>query len=408
MKQSVVILIVQLFNALASFFVTIYIASSVSAHDYSLFAVYQIVITFIAAFSVLGHETYISRNALRWKEIGCNNKIRVNISKAVISRVVSWLVLLLPALWYVDYFLSEKYSQSNNGVGYFFVLAGLGTSLLQSSSLILKGLNRYIESISINVIGMLLVKLISLLVFKKYGFDYYLICMIFGVVIVSLYSLSRIKEYISLKNLKIKGLMRFKKRSDFIFSAYCQYLTSYFDRLLLSFFVTPELLGTYNLIKQIQEMAKLFIEGFFDPLTQRLVVFKNENELLKVKLAELFKIQIVICVLAFVFVMFFVVNQSIIFGFLNVSKYPNFLEYITYACLASFLSICYKVKLNSNALLLKSNILFKYNLVTLFVSILVLVIFVGFIPLNHLYGNRLVLEVIFSFVNLFLFRKFLH
>ena len=66
MKQSVAIIFVQLINVLFSFYITLFVASSVEPKQYAIFALYQLITTLIAAFSFLGHETYISRNLLCW------------------------------------------------------------------------------------------------------------------------------------------------------------------------------------------------------------------------------------------------------------------------------------------------------------------------------------------------------
>lgn len=404
MKQSIGIILVQLINVLFSFYITLFVASSVEPAQYSLFALYQVITTFMAAFSFMGHETYISRNLLYWKEKGCHKKIKNNISKAIFSRFLIWFVLAIPVSFYIYIITKGEYNERETLTVYSFLFAGMFTSLIQSSTLILKSLNKYLESIIISVIGMLLVKLIALQIFNKYGFTEYLVALMIGTFLVASFATLRLRNYISVYSFKLKGLLVFKKRRDFILSAYMQYLTTYADRLLLSIFFSPELLGTYNLAKQIQEMGKLFIEGFFDPLTQKLVTYRGKKDELFFQLKSLLQIHYIMIIFGLVGVVILAGYYKDIIHILSLNKYPHFDNYFLFALLASVVYLIYKVQINVNALFLAPKLLVKYNAAVLFLSVLTVLLFSVYGPKEYIYGNRLVIEVILSIFNYYLFK----
>lgn len=406
MKQSFYIVFVQVLNLLFGFYITIAVASSISPAQYSIFALYQIITTFVAAFSFMGYEVYISRNLLYWRKIGCHKKIINNISKAICSRFLVWLILIIPVSFYIYMVTNGKYGEQEKILIYSFLLSGLFNSILQSSILVLQAFNKYLEAIFINVVGMLLVKVFALYIFNSIGFLSYLFALVVGVFFLMIISLYRLWEYIDFRSFKLKTLFVFRGRKDFIFSAYMQYLTNYSDRLFFSMFLTAELLGSYNLAKQIQEIGKLFIEGFFDPLVQKIIYYKKSKKDLFFYFRYLRRIHFFVAFLGVVCVGVLLFNQYAIIEFLSLNKYPYFNFYFVFSLMSSLFYLFYKVQINLNSLFLSSRRLVNYNALALTVSIISSLMFALIGAQEYLYANRLIIEFFFFLMNCYLFREF--
>lgn len=405
MKQSFSIIFVQLINVIFGFYITIYIASNVEPTVYSVFVIYQVIITFMAAFSFMGHETHLIRNLLHWESYGCHNKIRLYISKAIFSRLLMCVLLFFPACLYVFYLTNTTYESQESSLFYLFVVSGCFVSISQSISLILRALDKYIISVVVNILGMLVIKLSALFIFSIYGFNGYLIVLVVGSFLICLVSLFIIRTHISYKLIRFKYLFEFKRRKAFIFSAYIQYLIGYSDRLILSFFLMPEILASYNLAKQIQEMAKMFIEGFFDPLTQKFVAYKSNKVKLNKYLTWLNKVRGFVILLSLIVISLLLINISFIVNYVGLNSYENFKIFVALAAISSFIYICYKVELNYNALMITANRLLKYNVNNLLVLIVILSLFISFVDTKYIYANRVLMDFILCFYNFKLFKE---
>ena len=400
MRQSFGVIFVQLLNVVISFYITIYIASNVQPLNYSIFAIYQVITTLIAAFSFAGYETHIVRNILLWLKGDSNKKIKVYISKAIFSRFIISLFISPVGAFYIWYLIEFNNEGQYSASMYFFLLSGVSLSVIQSVLLILKGMNKYLLSISINVIGMLIVKLLAFFAFFNFGFDEYLYALIMGNLLIAIFVLFIVRDKIDIKLIRFKSLFKINKKKEFIFSSYIQYLVGYADRIIVSIFLIPEILATYNLVKQIQDMSKLFIEGFFDPLTQKIVALKHDEKKLIKYCMKVYNIRKVVAIAALMLMCVTLVYLDVLINYIGISHYKYIDKFLIFSFFSSFLYILYKVENNFNSLILAPNSLLKLYLTSLFAAICILTFFVSYIDTSLVYGNRLILEVVLCLLNI--------
>ncbi|MCG3767563.1 hypothetical protein EXA23_15450 [Vibrio cincinnatiensis] len=398
MKQSFIIVLIQIFNALFGFFITIYVASNAGPNNYAVFVIYQVVISFMAAFSFMGYETHMIRNLLQWERTKRINRLKFYISKTIVSRFLLCTFLVVPVAVYIFYLSQSEYSEYG-GILYVFILSGYFTACTQSISLILKAQNRYVTSVLINVVGMMILKLISLIAFMYYGFYAYIGILVFGSCILALVSIFSIKKYFSLKCFRFRYALKIKKNKDYILSGYMQYLVGYSDRVLLSVILTPDIVASYNLAKQVQEMAKLLIEGFFDPLCQKVVVFKNDKINLANYLKKLIMIKRGAQIISIIILSIFFINIDMITSVLKLDAYQDIGFFILLAGVSSLLYLSGKVETNYNALTLPPLRLLKYNIHNFILSIGCIVLFSGVVESDYIYLNRVFLELFLMMYN---------
>ncbi|MFA6738575.1 MAG: hypothetical protein WCR89_07460, partial [Bacteroidales bacterium] len=70
MKQSVGLVILQIFGIILGLVSVFFVAGSLPAEEYALVGVYNVISTIVVVFSNTGFETYAIRNVLDWKEKG--------------------------------------------------------------------------------------------------------------------------------------------------------------------------------------------------------------------------------------------------------------------------------------------------------------------------------------------------
>ncbi len=404
LSQSFWIVLIQLVNLIIGTFVTFYIASNVEPQVYSIFAIYQIVTTFMAAFCFMGYETKMMRGMLLWKKNNNQVKIKFNVTMAIFSRAILWFIFSVPLFIYINYLNSSQYNGDEGILLGSFVVAGLAVSIIQSVSLILKSEGKYLEAILISVLFLLVVKVLSLFLFEMYGFFYYICSMVVGVFFISLFSVFRLRYLIDIRFFRVKAFFKFGSRKYFVLTSYCQYLTNYVDRVIVSFVAPPEVLGSYNFAKQIQEIGKSFIEGFFDPISQKLIYFKDENVKLKNYLSKIVLIQYIVFGFSFLFLLLTLNKIDYVISALRMTDYPFLSEYIFYAMLSSFIYIFYKVQLNFSAYFLKPKVLFYFYILLLFFSMVFVFYFCSLENFHYLYINRFFMEASVAFFSYLAFR----
>lgn len=407
-RQSIWIIITQVLNVSVGTFLTFYVAANVSPAKYGVFALYQIVTTFMAAFSFMGHETHLIRNALAWKSGRRLTKIRINVTKALIARLVMWFLLLFPVYIYIFFVSKENYSDEFLVLIYLFPLAGLFTSVTQCSSLILRSLNKYLEAVLITVLGLLVVKTVSVVVFLHYGFAAHMYVLIFGGGVISVVAFFRIRKFFKISLFKFRNLYKVRRRVSFIATAHVQYLTNYADRMLVAIFAPPDILGSYNIAKQIQEIGKLLLEGFFDPITQRLVAFRRDANELQKQLTSIVKVQGFLILVSTPLVLGFLWLIDDVLSMIGLYDYPHIKIFVIFSGLSSFLYLACKVQVNFNSYMLPPPKLFQYNLVVFAISLFSFFMVERFLDESLLYSNRLAIEFSILFYNYHLFRVVRH
>lgn len=403
LKQSFLFIFLQLLNLAIGLFTTLYVATKVDPITYSLLAIYIIVNGLYIAFTSVGYETVLIRNALNWKNKK-ENKLRNFITYALITRFFFCLVITFPILAYL-YFIAEFKYDGNSELIYLFILSGIFSGLNNSIGLILKSFNRYIASFSVLVIGSLVIKITAFCAFQYIGFMGFLLVMIISPMIVFLISITLIIEYIDIKMIRIKYFMKFKRYISFGFLGYMKYLMGQSDRLIVSTLLSVELLASYSLAKQVQEIGKSFIEGFFDPLCQKAISYKGNISALETLFSKIKKINYIFVIIGIVgFILVTLFSKEILNKY-NFGGYKYLDIYIISATLSSLFYLIYKVEGTLVSLFENPKVLFFIDLLA-FVSFLSSLLIFNFLTLDYLiFISRVIIEIILMFIYILIWNK---
>ena len=363
LKQSILFIFIQLLNLVVGLFTTLYVAVNVEPEVYSLLVIYLIIAGLYMTFTAVGYETILIRNALNWQ----NNKLiklKNFITYAIITRIVLSFLLTIPVILYLFYISENKFNSSKLEILMLFIVSGCFTSLNNSIGLILKSFNRYISSFCVIVLGSLITKLVAFAAFNSIGFISFILVMVFSPMIIFILSYRLISNYIDYSMFRGKYFWKFKRYMPFGLLGYAKYLVGQSDRFIVSLLLTPEILASYSLAKQVQEVGKAFIEGFFDPLCQKVIAYKNQRDKLFSHINKVKKISYIMIFIGFIvfsLIILYIENVVTAYGF---DKYQYLDTFIVFSAFSSLLYLCYKVEGTLVSLFESPNQLLKIDLFT--------------------------------------------
>ena len=178
------------------------------------------------------------------------------------------------------------------------------------------------------------------------------------------------------------------------------------DSIIVSTLFPTSIMGAYTIYKSLEQIAKNFIEGFFDVLSQNMVKYKSDKSRLqgiekKIKLARNFIIAII-----FLGTIFIGIYSEQLISLIHLQKYDHISEMII--CVA-IVSICYligKYEINTLAFFATSKLNFKMGI---FVSMISLCTFLVVILISTIYGvllQRILAYLSSSIVAIVYFKKY--
>lgn len=394
MKQSYYYLMLQLANIIIGLFVTFYIARNVAPETFSLYAISMIVSTIFVTFSFLGFESVLLRNLLYWKELGKNKKIVNYVSYSIFSRLFASGVLFFPVSIYLLYLSATKYNGEHWLLFSFYMVSGSFSALNNANGLIFKALNKYITSFTVTTLSSVCGRLVAAFFFAKYGFEAFIGVIVLIPIVSFFISVLFLKDYIDIKQIRFKYFFKFRKLKYFIFSGYSNYFKTSVDQVLVSIFLSSEILAVYNLARRVEEIGRSFVAGFFEPITQRLIKYKGKIEHLESQANKVFKIRnysiIVICILTIIFSL----SSDIVIALLGLENYEYLNVYIIIAAWSSFLYILYKVESHIICLFDEPKVILSIDVLVSLLSVTISVLVFYFTSEEFVYLNRLILGVV--------------
>ncbi|ELB2188085.1 oligosaccharide flippase family protein [Vibrio parahaemolyticus] len=394
MKQSYYYLMLQLANIIIGLFVTFYIARNVAPETFSLYAISMIVSTIFVTFSFLGFESVLLRNLLYWKELGKNRKIVNYVSYAIFSRLFASGVLFFPVSIYLLYLSATKYNGEHWLLFSFYMVSGSFSALNNANGLIFKALNQYITSFTVTTLSSVCGRLVAAFFFAKYGFEAFIGVIVLIPIVSFFISVLFLKDYIDIKQVRFKYFFKFRKLKYFIFSGYSNYFKTSVDQVLVSIFLSSEILAVYNLARRVEEIGRSFVAGFFEPITQRLIKYKGKIEHLESQANKVFKIRnysiIVICILTIIFSL----SSDIVIALLGLENYEYLNVYIIISAWSSFLYILYKVESHIICLFDEPKVILSIDVLVSLLSVTISVLVFYFTSEEFVYLNRLILGVV--------------
>lgn len=321
MKQSFVLIFVQLLAVIVGLFTTLFMAVKLPPELFAIIGIHAISTSVIVTFSNTGLETLALRNILFWKK---NNKFRIIdliTTQAVMSRAFMSIFYACIFVVYSFYISLVKFNGEYLVFFLLFVVSGVFMSINDSLRLILKANNRFVEAVTsayyVSVFG----KLIAVFLFVKIGLEAYLYTVILLPLTVFPYLFILNKKNIKAKHINRGMFSHILKSKDLAFSSYFSYFIKSVDQLLVSLFMSPEFLGVFSLAKKLVEFLKTFIANFFDPVLQKFIRDKGNFDALMPKLKAIHQWKIVFVLLLIILIVFVYLFGDIIIQKASLTKY---------------------------------------------------------------------------------------
>lgn len=404
LNQSFFYVALQLLNIIVGLFSTVYIAANVEPHFYSLVILYQIIINFYGCFTSLGYETVLIRNTLKWKD-RFKNRLTYFLSMSLVIRVVVFFILMLPVFWYSAYMAQSNYQGEYLSYILLFSLSGLFFSLNNWLSLVLKSFNNYIAGFTILTLSSLVTKITGVWFFVNFGFEYFVLVLIIMPALTFLSGIWLVVRYIRPINLNARRFLLAKRFLGFGTMGYLKYALRQSDRVLVSIILSTEVQAAYGLAKQFQEIGKSFIEGFFDPLIQKVVQYRNDINKSKTYIKFIAKVNLLVSLLASFVLLALIIYIDDLVRLLGFTKYNHIETYLIFVLLSSFTYLLYKTPGNLISLFAKPKLLISIDIIGWLIGLISLLMISSSLLLEYLYLNRFLTELFMLITFTFLWIK---
>ena len=362
-KQGLILVVLQALNMILGLFATIYLAINVDAKVYSFLAVVVVVNNIFVYFSGAGYEVYLLRKMLSWSN-GRNFRIKYKITYALVLRFFMSLICFVPVVIYLSYLYFYSYSQHYGVLLVVIAISGIFCGLNDGVSLIARGFNNYIAAFNISVVPSVTSRLIGLVLFDNVGMEGFILIQTLCQPIVFFLSLLMyrdLRENFSISLFSFKHIGKINKHFSFAWSGYARFIYFSADRMLISIILPASLLGSYNLARQMFDVARTAIDSFFDPMIQRYVSFSSQFES-NAFIAKVNRIHLILLVPIYL-IGFSVITQSDYIVGLAGADYQYLGQYILAASLAVMILYLYKIKQSVLSLRLAPNLLLRIEII---------------------------------------------
>ena len=260
-------------------------------------------------------------------------------------------------------------------------ISSVFSALNNSLEIILKSFNKYFLAALIPFIVNILGRLLALILFIYYGFEFYINVIMLLPIFITLFVIFKIKKWIIFTgNIKRKTLlMNFKTAKHFKFSTYVTYIYDRLDQLLISVFFSTELLGSYTIAKRILSLGITIVKNIFNPMIQKLINLKNDFVELERSILKIMKIRnylLLLIVFGLPIVYYYTTDLIEIIG-LDKYKYLNY--FIISIYLSFFFYVLMKVKFTIISLFYDS---IYYLKLTIFLATISALFFASFIVID--------------------------
>lgn len=398
MKQSLGLVLLQIFGVIVSFVSIFWIAGSLPPEVYAIIGVYGIISTLVVVFSNTGLEMFAIRNILSWIENGEDKEIKILITQSVILRIFASIIVMVPVILYSKYISIAKFDGQYFSLFIMMSFLSIGKAANDSMILILRAFNRYLSasfiSYSVNSFG----RLAALFIYIKFGFTSYIYTILTIPIVITIPVIYMLKDWIVFKNVfsveRLKNnLMRSK---EFALSSYISYGFNQTDQLLVSIFLKPEILGTFTLVKSMANMGKIFIENIFDPLIQELVKYKEDLKTWNKKLNRIQKLQSWLLIISLVVSPALYYNLDFLIHTLGISDYIHIKSFIILAYLSQVSYLAIKLKTTIISIFYAEKFFLRITLFRSTVSIILFLIIISIVS-KYLFMHILIMNLLLFF-----------
>ncbi len=377
LKQSFIIILIQVVGVVLGFLSIYLVAGDMGPEIYSLVGIYTVVSGIVLSFSHLGVETTMLREAMYWKEQGDIEMIKEYTMQSILSRFIGFVTFSPFILGYLLFLCYNKYEGGYLLLLISFYVGSCASALNDSMSLIIRSQGDYVFSQFARTLNSTITKFLAIFLYIKFGAIPYLYFYALVPLPLMIIFVIKLKKYFNFDYLRIRGTFKkIKDSKNLWLKSYLDYFSASADNLLVSILFPPAIMGIYSLYKNLEQIGKSFIEGFFDVLTQKFVQFKGNMEKLvtlehKVNIVRWFVIGLIAVGLAV-----FSLKSQYFINMVNLQKYEHADLVIYCVMIVSIIYLVGKNEINIVSLFATSKAIFNLGIFVFAATLLSFVIIV--------------------------------
>lgn len=405
-KKSFTIVIIQIIGALLGFLTLYLVASDMEPEVYSLVGVYNVVSSIMLTFSDLGIETTMMREALYWIENGEGQKVKEYTTEALISRFIGFAFLLPFIIGYLYYINKTKYHNAYGWLMVIFIIGSIITSLNDAMSLVVRSQGGYVFSQAAKTVNNYMFKFCGIILYFLKGANWYLVFCSFSSIPLLFIFFLKLRKKLIFSKIKINKIFKKIYAARYLWlKTNLDFFKTNVDGILVSALFPSSIMGSYTIFRSLDGMLRLFIDGFFDVLSQNLVRYKgNIEELLRQeKIIKLARNLIMVCLTIGTFT--FTLMPEIFINILGMNNYPYISQMITCVGIVGIVYLTGKYEVNMLALFAGSKINFVMGIYIFGISV---ISYLGLFISTSVYVvlcQKVIVYLFTSIISIFVFNK---
>ena len=407
LRKSVWVVFIQFIGILLSFVTLYFIVGDMTPEVYSLVGTYTVILGVVNTFSHLGIETVMMREALYWTEHKDTKKVVEYATQSMFSRLFGYVILLPFLLIYIFYIDYTKYDHHYLFLLFMFLIGALASTLNDCMSLIVRSKGGYVFAQFAKTLNNSIVKTLGLLLYLKFGATVYLYFFSMSSIPLFILFYLYVCKSFSSQYIQFKPMIKKVWESRYLWlRTDLDYFKNYADSILVSILFPAHIMGVYSLYKALENMAKDFIEGFFDVLSQNLVRFKGNFDRLCKEERKYNVIRVAILGIVILTGAVFMLYSTKIINICNLSNYDNADKLVMCVFIVAIMYILGKYETNTLAFFASSKLNFNFTVV---VSVISIAAFgaIYFIPSIHgALLQRIIVYLATTVISIVLFKKY--
>lgn len=407
LRKSVWVVLIQFIGVLLSFVTLYFIVGDMTPEVYSLVGTYTVILGVVNTFSHLGIETVMMREALYWTEHNDTQKVVEYATQSMFSRIFGYIILLPLLLIYIFYIDSTKYNHQYLFLLFMFLIGAFASTLNDCMSLIVRSKGGYIFAQFAKTLNNSIVKTFGLILYLKFGATVYLYFFSLSSIPLFILFYFYVHKSFSYQYIQFKPMIKKVWESRYLWlRTDLDYFKNYADSILVSILFPAHIMGVYSLYKALENMAKDFIEGFFDVLSQNLVRFKGNFERLCKEERKYNLIRLAISGLVILVGVAFMFYSAEIINICNLSNYESADKLVMCVFVVAIIYILGKYETNILAFFASSKLNFN---ITLIISAVSVIAFSSIYLFPSIYGallQRIIVYLTTTVVSIVVFKKY--
>lgn len=392
------LLIIKIMDIFLGIFITYKLAINLGENFY-LLGILNMFTMFFLLVGNFGVENILIRNHLFWENNRSEKIIYYQELSFYVKKIISIFCIMISII--LSYYYNfVKYKFNLLGLFIVFIFSAYIESQNNTCELLLISENKYKKVYSSKLVLNTLIKFFLLYFYTKIEIVFFL----------SLYALIPIFRYIYLKRFfilekqnKFNLNMMFKELKNlkfYIFENYIRFFTRVGDQFLISILFSSQVLSTYSLIKNLENVGLSFIETIFDPLIQKEVKNKKNIYLLNKNLNKINRYKNILAIIGIFFLLGYYFYANNLIKFFKLDKYLNFKEQSLGLGICLLIYLLLKVKSNCISLFFAP----VYRIYNSFIGILVLPCYF-YISSSNIISLRILYYIYYFFIINFIFYK---